>query len=840
MFHPELLARFTTHLKEALQKGLLFSIRNGRSLLEPGDVLVGLLQEQGSIATEILGKFQVNLQAAEEAFALRALAAPAGTNLHPDLSPTTKRLLEKCVLSAHLSEHKYVGTEHLLWALIEIDTPEINSFLKTCGVSTIEAKQQVETILKSTARFPDISRSSEGPSIQDHEAHEHEEETPDREPAVPGSARDPRRQERVKSLEVFARELSSPEVVEKLDPVIGRDMETERVIEILCRRTKNNPLLLGEPGVGKTAVVEGLAQRMAAGDVPDSLQGRHLYALDLTLMVAGTMYRGEFEARLKQLIEEVKADPNILLFIDEIHTMVGAGSTSGSMDAANILKPALARGEIHCIGATTWNEYKKHIEPDAALERRYQPVHVLEPTPEKALEMVRGLKTRYEDHHAVTFSEAALEASVRLASRHITDRAFPDKAIDLLDEAAARVNAKRRSGESVERLRAIGIAIQAMREKKEEAVGKGNLEEASKAMLQEERLTKEKMALQTQLDEERRAQRANVGPDDIAYVVARMANVPLALVQASERDQLVDLELRLSKIIVGQPHAVKSVSDTLRRARLGLSDPRRPKASFLFVGPSGVGKTELARALAKEIFGREDALVKLDMSEFSEGHSISKLLGSPAGYVGYREGNRLADTIRKHPHAVYLFDEFEKAHPDVQHILLQALEDGQINDATGRPISFRHAYIVLTSNAGAEFANRVALGFGEAQNAVASQDELIKQQLKHRFRLELLNRLDKIVVFHALEKASMKEIARREVAEVIQRLQGAQAGVYTIGNDVLDWLLTKQTSHGEEGARAARRLVEEEVVSLMSKALLDQPKKRRWNLKVRKNKLALV
>jgi ATP-dependent Clp protease ATP-binding subunit ClpC len=433
MFHPELLARFTTHLKEALQKGLLFSIRNGRSLLEPGDVLVGLLQEQGSIATEILGKFHVDLHAAEEAFALRALAAPAGSNLHPDLSPATKRLLEKCVLSAHLSEHKYVGTEHLLWALIEIDSPEITAFLRGCGVSTIDAKQQVETILKSTARFPDLSRASDSTSAQDHDVHEHDEETPDREPAVPGSAQSPRRQERVKSLEVFARELSSPEVVEKLDPVIGRDLETERVIEILCRRTKNNPLLLGEPGVGKTAVVEGLAQRMAAGDVPDSLQGRRLYALDLTLMVAGTMYRGEFEARLKQLIEEVKADPNILLFIDEIHTMVGAGSTSGSMDAANILKPALARGEIHCIGATTWNEYKKHIEPDAALERRYQPVHVLEPTPEKALEMVRGLKTRYEDHHAVTFSEAALEASVRLAARHITDRAFPDKAIDLLD-----------------------------------------------------------------------------------------------------------------------------------------------------------------------------------------------------------------------------------------------------------------------------------------------------------------------------------------------------------------------------------------------------------------------
>lgn len=837
MFHPELLARFTTHLKEALQKGLLFSIRNGRSLLEPGDILVGLLQEQGSIATELLEKFHVDVREVEEFFAMRALAAPAGTDIHPDLSPTTKRLLEKCVLSAHLSEHKYVGTEHLLWALLEIDAPEVTSFLTKRGVSVSDAKIQIETILKSTARFPDLTRPPSDPHAQ---AHTHDEEHPAAQPATEGGAREPRRQERVKALEVFARELSAPATVEKLDPVIGRDMETDRVIEILCRRTKNNPLLLGEPGVGKTAVVEGLAQRIASGDVPDTLQGRRLFVLDLTLMVAGTMYRGEFEARLKQLVEEVKADPNILLFIDEIHTMVGAGSTSGSMDAANILKPALARGEIHCIGATTWNEYKKHIEPDAALERRYQTINILEPSPEAALEMVRGLKTRYEDHHAVIFTEAALDASVRLAGRHLTDRCFPDKAIDLLDEAAARVNAKRRSGESVERLRALGIAIGAIREKRDEAVSKGALEEASKAMLQEERLEKEKTALQVQIDETRKAERVLVGSDDIAFVVARMANVPLALVQASERDQLVELEQRLSKIIIGQAQAVKSVSDTLRKARLGLSDPRRPKASFLFVGPSGVGKTELARVLAKEIFGREDALVKLDMSEFSEGHSISKLLGSPAGYVGYREGNRLADTIRKHPHAVYLFDEFEKAHPDVQHILLQALEDGQINDATGRPLSFRHAYIILTSNAGAEFANRVTLGFGETGKDGANQDELVKQQLKDRFRLELLNRLDKIVIFHALEKDSIKEIARREVEEVIRRLQGAQAGVYTIGNDVLDWLLVKHTGHGDEGARAARRLVEEEVVSLMSKALLDQPKKRRWNLKVQKNKLALV
>lgn len=833
MFNPDLLARFTTHLKEALQKGLLFAVRNGRPLLEPGDLLVGLLQEKGSIGAEVLQKLEIQLPLAEERFAGRAQSVPAGTTIAPDLTPATKRVLEKCVLLAHVSEHKYVGTEHLLFSLLDLNLLDIQTFLREQGVDIAQAKEQVSQVLKSTARFPDLTPPSETEASDAPESASEAEH----QPAAHTRGRTSHAQ-RVKALDVFARELTAQQTVERLDPVIGREMETDRVIEILCRRTKNNPLLLGEPGVGKTAIVEGLAQRIVSGDIPDILQGKRLYALDLALMVAGTMYRGEFEARLKQLVDEVKSDQNILLFIDEIHTMVGAGSTSGSMDAANILKPALARGEIHCIGATTWNEYKKHIEPDAALERRYQTVQVQEPTAEVALTMIRGLKDRYEEHHGVVFSEAALESAVRLGARHLTDRFFPDKAIDLLDEAAAHVNAHRRSNESMERLRAIDIAIHASQEQKEAAIEKGVLADASKALAQEERLKEERTVLQEKIDKTRKADRLLVGPEDIARVVARMANVPLTLVLATERDQLVELEERLGSIIVGQPDAVRLVSDALRKARLGLSDPRRPKASFLFVGPSGVGKTELARALAKEIFGREDALVKLDMSEFAEGHSVSKLLGSPAGYVGFREGNRLADTIRKNPHAVFLFDEFEKAHPDVQHILLQALEDGQMNDATGRPISFRHAYIVLTSNAGAELTNRVGLGFGGQSVAGNAYDELVKNHLKERFRLELLNRLDKIIVFRTLEKDSLKEIVRREIEEVIRRLERAQAGVYTVGDDVLEWLLSQQR-HGDEGARAARRLVEQEVVSLLSKALLDRPKKKAWNLKVSKNKLAI-
>jgi ATP-dependent Clp protease ATP-binding subunit ClpC len=553
--------------------------------------------------------------------------------------------------------------------------------------------------------------------------------------------------------------------------VIGRDAETDRVIEILCRRTKNNPILLGEPGVGKTAIVEGLAQRLAAGDVPDVLQGKRVYAIDLALMVAGTMYRGEFEARLKQLVEEVRLDPTAILFIDEIHNLVGAGSTSGSLDAANILKPALARGEIRCIGATTWNEFKKHLEPDAALERRFQPVDVPEPTAELAGKMLQGLKTRYEEHHGVRYAPDALEAAIRLSERYLTDRFFPDKAIDVLDEAAAYVNARRRSRESVERLRALEIALDVLRESKEASVVDGSLPDASQALENEERLLAEKRRIEKSMAETRKQDRPTVTVEHVARIVARLARVPYESVIKAEREQLRGMEGNLAKKIFGQNHVVKEVAETVRKSRLGLSDPKRPRASFLFVGPSGTGKTELAKALAHELFGREDALVKLDMSEFAEGHSVSKLLGSPAGYVGFREGNRLADTIRKHPHAVLLFDEFEKAHPDVQHLLLQALEDGKITDGTGRHIPFRHAYIVLTSNVGAEYLNRSSLGFGDSTDGFES---LVRTQLKERFRPELLNRLDRIVVFKPLESETLRNIVRRELDIILSRVKEAQ------------------------------------------------------------------
>ncbi|HEU0051484.1 MAG TPA: ATP-dependent Clp protease ATP-binding subunit [Patescibacteria group bacterium] len=830
MIGPDLLQRFTTHLKEALQKALAFTVHNGRELVEPGDLVAGLMQEKGCIAAEILLKSHLSYARVEEAFRGKAAPHTPGTPITPDLSPTVKRLLEKCVLTAHLYEHKYVGTEHLLFALLETPLSDVHAFFEQAGISIDLTKQEVIAVLKSTAKFPDLSlRSAQQEDEQDASE---ELGTP---PADP--LRAPQNAKRPKALEVFARDLTSPESIAKLDPVIGREQETDRVIEILCRRVKNNPILLGDPGVGKTAIVEGLAERLAAGTVPDLLQGKRILAIDLALLVAGTMYRGEFEARLKQLVDEARGDQNIILFIDEIHTIVGAGSTSGSLDAANILKPALARGEIHCIGATTWTEYKKYIEPDAALERRYQVVDIPEPSAELTLQMLQGLKKRYEEHHGVTFEFTALQAAVQFGERYVTDRFFPDKAIDLLDEAAAYVNARRKSQESMERLRSLDIALSAAQETKEAAVASKSLTEAALALQNEERLTREKKNLERTIKISRAAEHLIVTREHIAEVVARLSHVPSSTILSAEHDQLAHLEKSLSRMIVGQDQAIRAVSETVRHTRLGLTDPRRPKASFLFVGPSGVGKTEMARALAREIFGKEDALVKLDMSEFSEGHSISKLLGSPAGYVGYREGNRLTDTLRKHPHAVLLFDEFEKAHPDVQHILLQALEDGQITEATGRPVSFRHAYIVLTSNVGADFLNRTRIGFSDAEDASA-YEALTREQLADRFRPELLNRLDRIVVFQPLSRKTLKEIVRRELELVLSRLEQAQKIAYTVSDDVLEWLLSREF-RTEEGARGARRLVEREVTALIGKIIAENPNKRKGKLKITKDKLVV-
>ena len=787
MFHSELIARFTNHLKEALQKSLSFALQDGRTTLEAGDLFVGLLQERGCIGGEILCKAGVSREQAEKQFKLASTGASDATSSVAtlDLSQDVKHILEKSVLTAHFHEHKYIGTEHVLFALLDLPIESLGKFFRVSGVNPIVLRAQVVNVLKSTTRFPDVAKRLD----QGEEPEEALQEESEQTAQTNGGGRRAK-EKKPKALEVFARELSDPEQAKKLDPVIGRESEIERVTEILCRRTKNNPILLGDPGVGKTAIAEGLAQRLATGDVPTPLKGKRLFAVDLALLVAGTMYRGEFEARIKQLIDEAKEDPNVILFIDEIHTIVGAGSTSGSLDAANMLKPALARGEVRCIGATTWSEYKKCIEPDAALERRYQAVDVPEPSAEVTRHILEGLKTRYEAHHNVTYHPEALDAAVRLADRYLTDRFFPDKAIDLLDEAAAHLMNQRDTKKPVKK--------------------------------------------------SRRTPLVQVQAQDVAAVVARLSRVPLSSILQAEKEALRGLEERLAMKIMGQSQAVQTVAETVQRARLGLSDPRRPKASFLFVGPSGVGKTELARVLAKELFGKEEALHRLDMSEFSEAHTVSKLLGSPAGYVGYREQNRLTDTLRKRPNSVLLFDEFEKAHPDVQHLLLQILEEGQLTDATGKSVSLRNAYVIVTGNVGAEQLKGSALGFGGTGTSDTFTSR-VHEQLKERFRPELLNRFDRVIVFHPLSSDALQALIQREVQTLLGRAQESHAIRYRISDQVIKWL-GDQARSADDGGRAARRIVEKDLLPLIAAALLkpSAKNKKSWQIQVKAGRPLIV
>lgn len=826
MLSPDLIDRFTAHLKEALQKALSFTIMNGRDTVEPGDLLVGLLHEKGSIAAEILAKQKVTTDKTEKAF--RGFPAPAAHIVTPDLSPAVKKIIEKCVLTAHLHEHKYVGTEHLLFALLDGDAGVVEQFLRQEKIDILQMREQLTTVLKSTSRFPEIAEQLE--SAQEGEDAPQSPQNPMSDPRVMGKRNQP-----ASALDAFTHELTRPQIAEKLDPVIGRETELERVIQILCRRNKNNPILLGEPGVGKTAIVEGLAKRLADGDVPEALYGKRLLSLDLAMTVAGTMYRGEFEGRLKQIIDEAKADPNVILFIDEIHNIVGAGSTSGSLDAANILKPALARGEIRCVGATTWAEYKKHIEPDAALERRFQPISVEEPTPEATITILEGLLPSYAKHHRVEYSEDVIPMAVRLAERYMTDRFFPDKAIDLIDEAAASIIAKRSVSEERERLATLSLAISAAEEHKQEAIRTNNLPAAEAAAKEIQELQTQAEGLQKAIEQKRAKDVLKVTGTDIAKIVARMTGATLGSVLATDREQLHGLRGALQQTIFGQDEAIDALTDVVTRSRLGFGDPTRPKAAMLFVGPSGTGKTEMARRLAKLLFGREDALVKIDMSEFSEGHSVAKLVGSPAGYVGYRDSNKFTDAIRKRPHSVVLFDEFEKAHPDVQNVLLQILEDGKLSDGTGRHIPFRHSYIIITSNAGSERIGMKSLGFANENNTFSAE---VKEELKQRFRPELLNRLDRIVVFKPLDKNVLRSILRRELNTILERVEQAQHIAWTAGDDVIDWLSNRPLPE-EEGARAIRHLIEREVTALISRLLAEKPNKKKISLTASKSGLKL-
>ena len=704
-------------------------------------------------------------------------------------TPRVKKVLNLASKEAKQLQHTYVGTEHILLGLLREGDGVAARVLKNLDIDIEQTRQE---ILKELD--PNFAMSDE----EMEEDEEGEEEAP---------TKGGKKGNKTPALRAFGRDLTEIARKGEMDPVIGRADEIERVIQILCRRTKNNPVLLGEAGVGKTAIVEGLAQEIIAGNVPEILRERRVVTLDLALMVAGTKYRGQFEERIKAVMDEIRRAKNVILFIDELHTIVGAGSAEGTMDASNIIKPALSRAELQCVGATTLNEYRKYIEKDAALERRFQTVKVEAPSIDEAVEILKGLRVKYEDHHHAEISDEAVEASVRLSDRYITARYLPDKAIDVMDEAGSRARIKTMTRPP--EIKELEQKIEEIKEKKEEAIKEQDFERAA-AMRDEEKQAKEN--LETSMEEWKAASADNrvvISDEDIMQVISKWTGIPLQRMEKDEIKKLLSMEKTLEETIIGQSDAVEALSKALRRSRADLKDPIRPIGAFALLGPTGVGKTLLAKTIAKELFGDPKALIQIDMSEYMEKFASSRLVGSPPGYVGFEEGGQLTEQVRRRPYSVVLFDEIEKAHPDVANMLLQILEEGKLTDSQGRTVDFRNTIILLTSNVGAESAKRSkSIGFNNTDEDVdyEKMKELIMDEAKKAFRPEFLNRLDDVIVFHSLDKQALMKILDLEIIKVVERLE--KKDINLVLDDKARDFLVKKGHDPEYGARPMRRAVE--------------------------------
>ena len=780
-------AKFTERGQRALQAAQREAAQLGRAYVGTEHLLLGVLTDPGA-ARDVLGG--ITLEAARNEI-IQILGrgeddAPVKVMVY---TPRTKKVLEQSVREAQELKQKYVGVEHLLLALMREREGVAAHVLIKMGLDLNKAR---ESLLRMIGGGQESPAPAEGTP--------RENETP--------------------TLDQFARDLTQAARAGELDPVIGRSREIERIVQILSRRTKNNPVLIGEPGVGKSAIVEGLAQLIIEGNIPEILRNKRVVSLDLASMLAGAKYRGELEERLKNAMGEIRKAGNVILFIDELHTIVGAGASEGAIDAANILKPMLARGEIQCVGATTLNEYHKHIEKDSALERRFQPVNVGEPTREESVEILMGLRDRYEDHHRVQITDDAIRAAVNLSDRYISDRFLPDKAIDLIDEAASRVRIK--AFTAPPDMKEQEAKLEALNKETEEAVAHEDFEKAARLRDEKKQLNNEMTERRRDWEQRRNAKIEIVGQDEVAQIVSAWTGIPVTRMTEDEAARLVNLEEILHARVVGQEEAVKAVSRAVRRARAGLKDPNRPIGSFIFLGPTGVGKTELCKALGEALFGDEDSLIRIDMSEYMEKYSVSRLIGSPPGYVGYEEGGQLTEKVRRKPYAVILLDEVEKAHPDVFNILLQILEDGRLTDGQGRVVDFKNTVIVMTSNAGAhELKRQRSLGFGSAENTEKAYDtmrENIMEEVKRTFRPEFLNRVDEIIVFHALEQPEIDQIARLMMRSVEKRL--AERGIrLTVDEDALK-LISAAGYDLQYGARPLRRAIQRMVEDALSEEIL--------------------
>ena len=764
-------------------------------------ILLGLIHEGEGVAAKALESLGISLEAVRsqvEEIIGQGGSSPSG---HIPFTPRAKKVLELSLREALQLGHNYIGTEHILLGLIREGEGVAAQVLVKLGADLSRVRQQVIQLLSG------YSGPGQG------EGSEPGKET------VGGSAeRGDGPQGGSAILDQFGRNLTQNAKDKALDPVIGRMRETERVMQVLSRRTKNNPVLIGEPGVGKTAIVEGLAQKIVAGEVPDTLRGKQLYTLDLGALVAGSRYRGDFEERLKKVLKEIKTRGDIILFIDELHTLVGAGAAEGAIDAASILKPMLARGELQTIGATTLEEYRKYLEKDAALERRFQPIRVEEPTLSHTIEILKGLRDRYESHHRVTITDQALVAAANLADRYIADRHLPDKAIDLIDEAGSRLRIKRM--ETPPDYTEIENNIAEIVEKKKQAVENQDFELAGSLRDEEKELLDRRTELMEQIKSEGVDLFDEVDEEAIAEVLSIWTGIPVYKLTEEETQKLLKMEDELHKRVIGQQDAIKAVSQAIRRTRAGLKDPKRPGGSFIFLGPSGVGKTELAKTLAEFLFGDEDALISLDMSEYMEKHTVSRLVGSPPGYVGYEEGGQLTEAVRRRPFSVVLFDEVEKAHPDVFNTLLQILEEGRLTDAQGRSVDFRNTVLIMTSNLGTADLRRANVGFTKADEAVSYErmKETVNDALKAHFRPEFLNRFDDTIVFHELSMAEVTEIVDLMITRTSEQLKAQGLGL-ELTDSAKNWLARKGYDP-TLGARPLRRAIQRHVEDALSERIL--------------------
>jgi ATP-dependent Clp protease ATP-binding subunit ClpC len=793
---PNKMERFTQRARRVLSLAQEEAERLRHNYIGTEHLLLGLMREEGGVAGRVLRDLGLEQRRVEDLVEELTRATARTTTAALDLSPGTKRVLELAVDEARRMGHHYIGTEHLLLGLVRQSDGVAIDVLKRLGISPEEVRRQTRRVLQESpvqSPQPDPPRGKK-----------------------PDTKNTPLVDQLATDLTELARE-------GKLDPVVGRETEIERVIQVLSRRRKNNPALIGEPGVGKTAIVEGLAQRIVMGDTPKPLLNKRVLQLDVGSLVAGTMYRGQFEERLKRVIEELKSSDSIL-FIDEVHMLVGAGSAGSSVDAANILKPALSRGELQCIGATTLDEYRKHIESDAALERRFQQILVDEPTIEETIEILQGIKIPYQEHHSVEITDEAIDAAANLSARYVPDRFLPDKAIDLIDEGAARLRMYK-SPEAAQVRKAEIELVQVTEDLEDlEAKGEGETEEIEQLRRHRDNLSEMLADLKANWNEETNQPRLMA--EDVAEVVAMWTGIPVMRIAGEESERLMQMEEALHQRIIGQHEAIESISKAVRRARAGLKDPRRPIGSFMFLGPTGVGKTELTKTLADFLFGSEEALIQLDMSEFMERHSVARLVGAPPGYVGYEDAGQLTEAIRRRPYSIVVFDEIEKAHPEAFNMLLQVMEEGQLTDARGRTVNFRNAIIIMTSNVGADTIKRgPTLAFDvprdeakDEQFYYAEMKKNVTEQLRRAFRPEFLNRVDATVVFRSLTREEIKQIVDLELKKVGERLI-EHAITLDVSEAAREWIATRGYDP-EFGARPLRRLIQNEVEDALSDGIL--------------------